>query len=155
MKDDLQELQLTCFRIGDDLFAVDIMRIKEIIRPQKLTNIPKAPPFVEGVINLRGMVIPVIDLRRRFDLPVQGELQMSRLLIVSVARHVIGLVVDEVTEVITVAVGDIKPPPDVMVGVGSKHLIGVCLVKDNLIMLLNLDTIISKAEVAALGTLSN
>ena len=64
-----REIQLACFRVGEEMYALDIMRIKEIIRPQKLTPVPKAPRFIEGVINLRGAVIPVVDLRKRFDQP--------------------------------------------------------------------------------------
>lgn len=153
MDKDIQEIQLACFRLGDDRYAVDIMRIREIIRPQKMSNLPKAPPFVEGVINLRGTVIPVVDLRRRFDLPSREDLQTAKLLIVSAARCFIGLMVDEVTEVITVPITDIKPAPDVMMGVGAEYLIGVCLVKDSLIMLLNLDTIFSMDEAVMLGTI--
>ena len=68
-----QEIQLACFRVGDQLYGLDILRIREIVRPQKLRPVPKAPAFVEGVMNLRGAVIPVVDLRRRFDLEVPPE----------------------------------------------------------------------------------
>ncbi len=153
MDSELQEIQLACFQLGDDYYAVDIMRVREIIRPQKLTALPKAPPFVEGVINLRGTVIPVMDLRQRFALPARSNRQGSKLLIVAAFRCTIGLVVDEVTEVVTVPAYDIKPPPEMMMGVGSEYLIGVCLVRDSMIMLLNIDKIFSNAEVTALGTI--
>lgn len=151
MDSDIREIQIACFRLGEDLYAVDIMRIKEIIRPQKLATLPKAPTFVEGVLNLRGAVIPVIDLRKRFDLPARAIDQNRRLLIVTVARHVLGIVVDEVTEVITVPVADIKPPPKVASGVGAEYLVGVCLVKDSLIMLLNPDRLLTGREADQLG----
>ncbi|WP_298272524.1 chemotaxis protein CheW [Geobacter sp.] len=154
MESDIQEIQLACFRIGDASFAADIMRIKEIIRPQKMTRLPKAPPFVEGVINLRGNVIPVVDLRKRFDLPERAALEESRLLVVTVGRQMVGLVVDDVTEVVTVQVHDIKPPPQVVEGVGAEYLIGVCLVREALIMLLNLDRILSSREASALAGIS-
>ncbi|WP_298435976.1 chemotaxis protein CheW [Geobacter sp.] len=154
MESDIQEIQLACFRIGDASFAADIMRIKEIIRPQKMTRLPKAPPFVEGVINLRGNVIPVVDLRKRFDLPERAALEESRLLVVTVARQLVGLVVDDVTEVVTVQVHDIKPPPQVVEGVGAEYLIGVCLVRETLIMLLNLDRILSSREASVLAGIS-
>ncbi|AJE03680.1 chemotaxis protein CheW [Geobacter pickeringii] len=154
MESEIQEIQLACFRIGDASFAADIMRIKEIIRPQKMTRLPKAPPFVEGVINLRGNVIPVVDLRKRFDLPERTALEESRLLVVAVARQLVGLVVDDVTEVVTVQVHDIKPPPQVVEGIGAEYLIGVCLVREALIMLLNLDRILSSRETSALAGIS-
>src|SRR5512147_1833810 len=83
MNTDIHEIQIACFRLGDDVYAVDIMRIKEIIRPQKLTSLPKSPSFVEGVLNLRGTVIPVIDLRKRFDFPDTVHDKNTRLLIVT------------------------------------------------------------------------
>jgi purine-binding chemotaxis protein CheW len=129
MDTDIREIQLACFRIGDAFFAADIMRIKEILRPQKLTRLPKAPPFVEGVINLRGSVIPVIDLRRRFDLPERTALEEARLLVVAVARQLVGLVE----------------------GIGAEYLIGVCLIRDSLVMLLNLDRILTSRETSVLA----
>lgn len=143
---EIQEIQVASFRLGDDLFAIDIMRIKEIIRPQKLTTLPKAPPFVEGVINLRGTVIPVIDLRKRFDMPPREENLPIRLLIVAVTGQLLGLVVDDVTEVVTVPIKDIKPPPQMAGGVGAEYLIGVCLARESLIMLLNIDQLLSSRE---------
>ncbi|MFZ3208081.1 MAG: chemotaxis protein CheW [Geobacteraceae bacterium] len=153
MSDEILEIQVACFQLGDDLYAVDIMRIREIIRPQKLTLLPRAPAFVEGIINLRGAVIPVIDMRRRFGLPPRPVVHTSRLLIVTIAGQLIGLVVDDVTEVLTIPVRDIKPPPKVVGGVGAEYLVGVCLEKDSLIMLLNLDRILTAGESDELGLL--
>ena len=154
MNTDIHEIQIACFRLGEDLYAADIMRIKEIIRPQKLTSLPKSPAFVEGVLNLRGTVIPVIDLRKRFDFPVASHDKNTRLLIVAVGRQLLGLEVDEVTEVLTLHVKDIKPPPQVVNGVSAEYLVGVCLVKDLLIMLLNLDKILTDRESSELTTLA-
>jgi len=152
MHQDIQEIQVACFRLGEDLYAIDIMRIKEIIRPLKLTALPKFPAFMEGIINLRGTVIPVVDLRRRFDLTDIEVTSSTRLLIVSLAGPVLALVVDEVTEVVTVPVKDIKPPPQLGGGIDAEYLIGVCLVKQELIMLLNIDTLLSSQEARDLGT---
>lgn len=154
MNTDIHEIQIACFRLGDDLYAADIMRIKEIIRPQRLTALPKSPSFVKGVLNLRGTVIPVIDLRERFDFPVRTHDKNTRLLIVTVGRQLLGLEVDEVTEVITVHVKDIKSPPQVVNGVRSEYLVGVCLAKESLIMLLNLDKILTDHESGELKTMT-
>jgi len=150
----ITEIQIACFRLMDDLYAVDIMRIKEIIRPQRLTSLPKAPPFIDGVINLRGSVIPVVDLRKRFEMPDRDECSSTRLLILRLSTQTIGLVVDDVTEVITVPVSDIKPPPAVSDGLIADHLLGVCLSGDVLVMLLDIDRILSTNEVTALGALT-
>ena len=151
MNTDIKEIQIACFRLGEDLYAADIMRIKEIIRPQKLTSLPKSPAFVEGVLNLRGTVIPVIDLRKRFDFPVAALDKNTRLLIVSVGRQLLGLEVDEVTEVVTVGVKDIKPPPNLGEGMATEYLLGVCLVNQDMIMLLNIDRLFSSHETRELG----
>lgn len=152
MKSDIHEIQVACFRLGDDLYAADIMRIREIIRPQKLSGLPRALSFVEGVINLRGAVIPVVDLRKRFGLPHRQDITSARLLIVMVTGQLLGLVVDEVTEVITIPVNDIKPPPQGVTGIGACYLIGVCLAKESLVMLLNLDDILTAHETNELGS---
>jgi purine-binding chemotaxis protein CheW len=151
MKSDIKDIQVACFRLNDDLYAVDIMRIKEIIRPQKLTPLPQAPAFIEGIINLRGAVIPVVDLRTRFGMPPLELTAATRLLIVGMAAQTIGLVVDDVTEVITVPVKDIKPPPLVSDRAISNHLLGVCLAGDGMVMLLDIDRLLTKSEISALG----
>jgi purine-binding chemotaxis protein CheW len=152
MNCEVKEIQVACFRLNDDLYAVDIMRIKEIIRPQKLTPLPQAPAFIDGIINLRGAVIPVVDLRKRFDMAARDLAISTRLLIVRLSDQTLGLVVDDVTEVITVPVSDIKPPPAVSDGLIANHLLGVCLSGDNLVMLLDIDRLLTKNEVSALGS---
>ena len=153
MTPDIQEIQVACFRLGEDIYALDIMRIKEIIRPQKLSHLPKTPPFMEGVINLRGTVIAVIDLRKRFDMPQRELDSASRLLIVRVAGQAMGLVVDDVTEVVTVPVKDLKPPPRLSEGNIHEYLLGVCLIQESMVMLLNLDKLLSPNEVNQLRAL--
>lgn len=151
MDTDIQEIQLVCFRLGRDLYAADIMRIKEIVKPQMIAGLPHAPTFVEGVINLRGMVIPVLDLHKRFKLPVPASDGKTRLLIASLTGRAFGLVVDEVTEVINVPVKDLRPPPHFDGKVGAEYLIAVCLVRETLVMLLNLDMIMSEPATEELG----
>lgn len=150
----ITEIQVACFRLMDDLYAVDIMRINEIIRPQKLTVLPKAPSFIEGVINLRGTVIPVVDLRKRFDMPQRPSNASTRLLIIRIFGQSVGLVVDDVTEVITVPVKDIKPPPAVSEGMAVDYLLGVCLSGDVLVMMLDIDKLLTTNEVKALESLA-
>ena len=151
MSSELKEIQVACFRLDNDLYAVDIMRIKEIIRPQKLTPLPQAPSFIDGIINLRGVVIPVVDMRKRFDMPARELSASTRLLIVRLSSQTLGLVVDDVTEVITVPVKEIKPPPVVSAGLITNHLLGVCLSGDNMVMLLDIDRLLSLNEISVLG----
>lgn len=154
MNSDISEIQVACFTLDENIYAVDIMRIREIIKPQKLTSLPKAPPYIEGVLNLRGAVTPVIDLRKRFGLPPREINSAVRLLIVRVAKQLLGLMVDSVTEVITVPAKDIKPPPQIAGGVGAEFLLGVCLSQDSLIVLLNIDTIFTDREASELGQIA-
>src|ERR1039457_510323 len=102
------DIQLACFTLGEFLFAVDIMRIREIILPQKLSALPVKSQILEGVINLRGSVIPVMNMRKRFAMPEACDSITGNLLIVSLARQTLALVVDTVLEVITVPAGAIK-----------------------------------------------
>lgn len=148
---EIKEIQVACFRLGDDLYAIDIMRIKEIVRPLKLTSLPRFPDFVEGIINLRGIVMPVVDLRKRFGLPETGITSGTRFLIVKQTGQILALVVDEVTEVVTVSIKDIKPPPLMGEGVNAGYLLGVCLAGEEMIMLLDLDRLLSSQETAELG----
>lgn len=151
MNSEIKEIQVACFCLKDDLYAVDIMRIKEIIRPQKLTPLPQAPSFIDGIINLRGAVIPVVDLRKRFGMTAREVTASTRLLIVRLSSQTLGLVVDDVTEVITVPVKDIKPPPAVSDGVIVNYLLGVCLSGESMVMLLDIDKLLTTNEVSALG----
>ena len=149
-----QEVQLACFRVGAELYALDIMRIREIIRPQKLTAVPKAPRFIEGVINLRGAVIPVADLRKRFDQPCLEENRKSRVIICSVSGRIVGLLVDEVLEVRRYGRQDVAPAPQFLKGPEAEFFLGVARRGDDLVMVLDLDRILSSDEQIALQNLA-
>lgn len=146
-----QDIQLACFNLGDNLFAVDIMRIKEIILPQKLSSLPRESRILEGVINLRGAVIPVMDMRKRFGMPAAAEGVAGKLLIVSFARQILALAVDNVMEVISVSSKDIKPPLDTTEGIGMDHLLGVCLSDNRVFMILDIDSLIGHTEYREIG----
>lgn len=147
MNREMQDIQLACFSLGDNLFAVDIMRIKEIIQPQKLSPLPKASTVLEGVINLRGNVIPVMDLRKRFGMPPAENHVNSKLLIVTLARQTLAMVVDAVMEVITVPVNEIKPPLHDSFGIWMEYLLGVCLCNESVYMLLDIDSLFGLYDV--------
>lgn len=118
--------QLCTFRVGGEDYAIDIMRVREIIPPAPVTPVPRAPSFVEGVVRLRGDVIPVLDVRRRLGLPVTPATRKTKYLIVSVAGRRLGLVVDEVTEVLRIPRAQIRPPPALVEGGGPRFFLGVC-----------------------------
>ena len=146
MSSDYPDIQLACFSLGENLFAVDIMRIREIILPQKLSALPGGTQVLEGVINLRGAVIPVMNMRKRFGMPESPSSTAGKLLIVSLARQTIALAVDNVMEVITVPARDIKPPVDAGDGIGMEHLLGVCLFEECVYLILDIDSLLGQAE---------
>lgn len=141
-----REIQLACFRVGNELYGLDIMRIKEIIRPLKMTPVPKAPSFIEGVVNLRGTVIPVADMRKRFDQQVGDNPRKNRVLVCAMDKRMVGLLVDEVTEVRSFTRQEITPAPMFCRGQGSDFLLGVARQDDLLVMLLDLDRVLSSEE---------
>ena len=118
--------QLCTFRVGGEDYALDIMRVREIIHPLPITPVPRAPAFVEGVIRLRGDVIPVLDVRKRLGLRLAPPTRKSRFLVVNVARRRIALVVDEVREVLRLPRSEIRPAPALGAAPGPRFFLGVC-----------------------------
>jgi purine-binding chemotaxis protein CheW len=119
-------VQLCTFRIGGEDYAIDIMRVREIIRPLPITPVPRAPAFVEGVVRLRGEVIPVLDVRKRLGVAQAPLGRKSRFLLVNVARRRIGLVVDEVCEVLRLPRSDIRAAPPLGDADAPRFFLGVC-----------------------------
>ena len=147
--DDL--LQLVTFSTGDEEFGVDILRVQEIIRTMAITKVPKAPEFVEGVINLRGKVIPIIDLRRRFGLQSKAHDKHTRIIVIEINTMIVGFVVDSVSEVLRIPASTVEPPPPVVAGLESEYISGVGKLEDRLLILLDLDRLLSRADIEALG----
>jgi len=149
VRDRVELMQLVAFGVADGDYAVDIMRIKEIINPVTVTPMPKAPPFIEGVIELRGAILPLIDVRRRFDLPSQTPTRATKFLIVSVdigeQRAIVALVVDRVSEPLRVPRAEIKPAPRLSVSERA-FFTGVVGHHGKMLMVLDVDALLSSAE---------
>src|SRR5919198_4274220 len=144
------EQQLVVFQLGAELYGVEIARVHEIIRLQAVTRVPRAPAFVEGVINLRGKVIPVVDLRRRFGLPMAEHTRSSRIVVLEIGDQVVGFIVDGVSEVLRVNTSTVEPPSPVVAGIDSEYLNGIAKVDEQLIILLDLDRVLAREERRAL-----
>lgn len=138
--------QLVTFTLGGEEYGVDIMKVQEIIRLQSITRVPQMPDFIEGVLNLRGNVIPVIDLRKRFNLNVTEQTPHTRIVVINVSGRTLGVIVDAVSEVMRLSDDQIEPPPPVVSGIGHEYLEGVGKVQGRLIILLDLDKILSTQE---------
>jgi purine-binding chemotaxis protein CheW len=144
------ERQLVVFQLSAEFYGVEIARVHEIIRLQTVTRVPRAPAFVEGVINLRGKVIPVVDLRRRFGLPTADHTRASRIVVVEIGDQVVGVVVDGVSEVLRVNGATVEPPSPVVAGIDSEYIHGIAKLADRLVILLDLDRVLAQAERRAL-----
>lgn len=148
-----QEVQAVGFYIGEDEYAIRISKVREIHPMTDIRNVPKSPPFVEGVINLRGAIVPIIDLRKRFDLLKNENNQSSKILIVELNKNQIGLIVDNVSEVIRFYVDEIeKTPPMFSANIDSQYIQGVAKMKEKLIILLDIEKLLSYEEQTVLTT---
>lgn len=145
-KQDAELLQLVTFSIGDEEFGVDILKVQEIIRTMEITKVPRAPAFVEGVINLRGKVIPIVDLRKRFGLAAREHDKHTRIIVIEINNMIVGFVVDSVSEVLRIPASTVEPPPPVVAGLESEYISGVGKLEDRLLILLDLDRLLSTDE---------
>lgn len=137
----MAEEQLVTFSLGTEEFGVDIMLVQEIIRIPPITRVPKAPGYVEGVINLRGNVIPVVSLRNRFGMPRVEDTDLSRIVVLQIQNKVFGIRVDAVTEVLRIDSVSIEPPPQVTLGMDSQFIRGVGKIGERLLILLDLSQV--------------
>jgi purine-binding chemotaxis protein CheW len=150
-RQDAELIQLVTFSIGEEEFGVDILQVQEIIRTMEITKVPRAPEFVEGVINLRGKVIPIVDLRRRFGLATRDHDKHTRIIVIEINQMIVGFVVDSVSEVLRIPSGTVEPPPPVVSGMESEYISGVGKLQDRLLILLDLNKLLSSEEREALG----
>jgi purine-binding chemotaxis protein CheW len=145
-------IQLVVFRVGAEEYALDILRIKEIINPLRVTLVPRAPRFIEGVVELRGTILPIVDMRKRFDLPPTPMTRRSKYIIVGVQGRVLGLIVDAVSETLRVARADLRPPPAFGPdAAAADYFMGACYLKGRILFVVNLDTLLTSQERVHLG----
>lgn len=141
-----QEKQVVVFNLGPEDYAVDIGIVREIIRMQNVTRVPRTPQFIEGVINLRGKIIPVVNLRKRFGLPGDERGKDNRIIVVDLGRQSIGIIVDAVTQVFRVPDGSIEAVSDAITTTEAECLLGIAKIGSRLIILLDLHRMFSAAE---------
>jgi len=142
----LTEIQLVIFDLASEYYGVDISDVREIMRMQTITRVPGAPAFVEGVINLRGRVVPVIDLRKRLKLAVGEQTKESRIVVVDIAGRDVGVIVDAVTEVLRIPLSSVEPPSSMITNVDSDYLRGIAKLEAKLVILLDLGKVLSTIE---------
>jgi len=147
--------QLVAFKLSDEEYGVEITQVQEIVRMSEITRIPGMPDFIEGVMNLRGKIIPVIDLRKRFLLPGKAVDDKSRIVVVNVSGQIIGLIVDSVSEVINLSEGQITPIPSTIAAIDAEYLDGVVnILEKRMVILLNLEKLLSDIAKIAIERLN-
>ena len=141
-----ETVQVVSFKLGSEEYGVDIAQVQEINRMVAVTHVPRAPQFMEGVINLRGQLIPIIDLRTRFGMPRTEHTKSTRIVVTEVGTKRVGMVVDSVSEVLRLPTDQIEDAPEMITGVDTEYIRGVGKIEDRLIILLDLAKIISGSE---------
>lgn len=141
------EIKLVVFRLGEEEFGAPIHQVHEILRLVEITRVPRAPRFIEGVVNLRGRIIPILDLRRRFELPMDASPEKKqRIMEVEVDGQILGMIVDEVSEVVRLPVDAIEPPPPMVADIAGEYLTGIGKLPGRILIMLNFDKILSEQE---------
>jgi purine-binding chemotaxis protein CheW len=148
-----EETQWVLFRMAGSDFGIGIRQVREINRVVGITRVPKAPDFLEGIMNLRGRILPVVDLKKRFRLPPVETTTHTRIMIAEVGDQLVGLWVDKVTEVLKVPASAVSPPPPMILTIAGEYLAGILEVKDRRVLLLNLPRILKLEEIRALAEL--
>ena len=151
----LADRQLVVFTLGDETYGVDIATVREIIRMQAITAVPGTAHFVEGVINLRGTVIPVVDLRKRFRLNEVEHGKETRIVVLNSEGQEIGVIVDSVAEVLRVSSDAIEPPSSMITTTDSEYLLGIVKLPDRLVILLDTERLLSREDHNKLATMAS
>jgi purine-binding chemotaxis protein CheW len=148
------EEQLVIFELGNENYGLDISTVEGIIKIQEITKMPRAPEFVEGVTNLRGMVVPVLDLRKRFGLPIFDNTRETRIVIVNIGKTKVGMIVDGVSEVLRVQEDAIEPTPPMISSVSTAFIRGIAKVNNKLVTLLDLSKVLNLSEITAVSKIA-
>ena len=143
-------LQLVSFKIGDEEFGIDILKVHEINRMMNITKVPNAPYYVDGVVNLRGRVIPVINLRIKLAMDRKEYDRNTRIIVVELGGKTIGFIVDEVSEVLRIPMSITEKPPEMVAGINSAFITAIGKLEDRLLILLDLEKVLNESEEAAI-----
>ena len=146
-----EDIKVIVFKLGSEEYGIEVEKVQTIERMMPITRVPKTYSFIKGVINLRGVVIPVIDLRGRFGIEEAEQTDQSRVIIVSVNEMEVGFIVDSANDVIDLNRDSIDTPPDVVGGIKAKYLDGVAKIgEERLLIMLNLSEVLNKGEIVQL-----
>ncbi|WP_224984820.1 chemotaxis protein CheW [Geomonas agri] len=139
---DAASVELLCFRVASEEYAISIMDIKEIIKPREVTEVPRVPSFVRGILSLRGNIIPIFDMKNRLGLADGAVSERERIVVVKRQEGYAGVLVDEVVQVVRIAEGGIEPPPVVLEGIDREFVLGIGRVGDRMLILLDMGKVL-------------
>ncbi|MDR0539683.1 MAG: chemotaxis protein CheW [Spirochaetaceae bacterium] len=150
------QLQLVTFQLGEEIYGIDILDVKEIVRVQAVRPIPNAPGYVEGIFNLRSEIIPVINLHKRFGIPLlagqdEDSALLSGFIIIDVDGMKLGVIIDRVSRVVTIEHAEIQPPPQMLTGIGAEYIQGVVRQGEQYLILLNIRSLFNPKELQKLA----
>ena len=140
------ETQVVTFHLGKEEYAIDILQVQEIVMMTEITRMPRAPRFIEGIVNLRGQMIPIIDMRKRFDMGTSEHTQDTRIIIVDIGQEIVGMIVDGVRDVIRLPDSAVSPPPPMIKGISAEYLRGIGQFDERLLIMLELGRVLTADE---------
>jgi len=146
IKDETSSIQIVCFKIGNEEYGIDILRVQEILKLPNVTKLPGSLSYILGVIDLRGKVIPIVDLSERFGISSLNENLDKRSIVVEILGKQVGLAIDSVSHVVRVNSVDIDPPPPVVKGIAGKYIVGIAKLKESFVVILDINQIFSQEE---------
>lgn len=153
-----KQLQLVTFQIGEENYGIDIMKVKEIQKVQDIRTIPNAPSYVEGIFNLRGDIIPVINLHKRFHIKrlalSEEDKLLSGFLILDLGGMQLGVFIDKVSRVVTIELDSIQPPPQMLSGIGAEYIQGVVKEEEGYLIILDIHRLFDPKELQQINKLS-
>ncbi|WXR62105.1 chemotaxis protein CheW [Peptostreptococcaceae bacterium AGR-M142] len=149
----MAEEKYVIFRLDEEEYGVNIMKVREVSEVKKRVNVPNTPDFIDGIINLRGEVTPIVSLKKRFNLTADKFDESARIIISNVEDKVIGFLVDEASQVISIDSEDIEETPEVIMGIDRQYIQGIGKTKDKMIIILDLDKVLTREEVEQIGEL--
>ncbi len=146
----LNSLQIVCFKIGKEEYGIEILRVQEIFKLAKITKLPKSADYIMGVIDLRGRVIPIIDLSKRFGIQESAQSEGKRAIVVDIKNKKVALAIDTVSHVIKVDAKDIEQAPPIVKGISGRYIVGIAKLKDGFVIILDIDQIFSGDELSTI-----
>ncbi len=156
MNTSIGEGQFLTFELNNEMYGVDILKVQEIRGWTEVTNIPNAPHFIRGVVNLRGAIVPILDMRRRFNMDELVFTHQTVVIVVNVSDRTIGMVVDGVSDVVNIPMEDLRPAPDFGTGIDASFLQGLAPInEENMAIILNIDEMLQACELVQLDKLTD